>query len=508
MFASLIGRYGSRLLHVSALLFSALYFGGISLYLSSHRLMWADEFTGFFVMTDPSWRHAYQSWSRAADSGGPLFYLLGHSLVSVFGPHPYVLRLFSAACLWMAAVLWFEVLRRKLSTLPALTACGLVWLCNSLFVDHLGQVRYYGLLVLATAVAAILMIWVEDHAPRAIVCFLLMYAGSSFLITSHMLGVVFSSFVVAAMLFSRLPRTKKAAAIAGALASWSLILLFRTAIHAGSAAYTWVQMPHATDLLRYYLHTPFYVSSHPVLSNLVNTLLALLIVCGAFLAKRKLTRNGPGDSGRRLMLIFSALLLCLPLGMFVLSHAYKPVWVGRYLMPYGLGVAGMCAGALWFAGDQLSKKTYHLRKRAFAVGACFLIIALHMLTLREQRLIPYANIRPYLAASVRLPLVLQDADPFLESRYYAASEGSNLYFVLSRREHGTLNAVLESDYQPGLMYDDDFFLAHQKFLYLDIPWARGPFLERWKAQHPDWRIRRVGDLPYQGTSAPLLEVNQ
>ena len=498
-----------------ALLLSAAYFIVLSVYLSNHRLMWGDEFIGWFLITDPSWRHALDSWNQAVDSGGPLFYVVGRALVAVFGPHPVVLRLFSAGCLWLAAVLWFDLLRRKFSAAPALFVCALVWLGDWWYVYFLGEVRFYGLLVLAVAVAAVATVWIADRKPRPAVCFLLMFGAGSLLITSHMLGVVYGAFFVATLVVSRLPWRERAAAIAGMMASWSLILLFRTALKAGAAAYLWVSMPHAMDLVRFHLHTPVYSAAHPTLSVVVSALLAVLLVTGAVLALgsrtealRSRKEDVKADAGRRLLLILCGLLMLLPEGLYLLSHLYKPVWVGRYMMPYDLGLAGCCCGAVWIIGRQGWYVRLPWPRFALAAVAVVAVLLVHVSNLRQQPFLLHASIDPYLSLHASLPLVLQDPDLFLQSRYYGGASGSQVYFVLPKLEYSTFDAVLRRGYQPGLIYDRDFFPAHPAFLYLDIPKAHVYFFEREHALHPGWRIQRVGTLPYYGAATPLLKVEQ
>ena len=303
-----------------ALLLSAAYFALLCVYFSDHRLMWGDEFIGWFLITDPSWRHALGSWNQAADSGGPLFYLVGRGLVFVFGYHPLVLRLCSALCLWLAAVLWFDLLRRKFSTAPALFSCALIWLCDWWYVYYLGEVRFYGQLVLAVTVAAVAMIWLEDRKPQPAMCFALMFAAGVLLIGSHMLGVVYGACFAAALTLSRLPLWKRIAAMGGTACSWLLILLFRTALRTGANAYTWVSMPHVMDLVRFHLHTPVYLAVFPRASALINLLLGGIALAGGVIALRKHKRPTETDDGRRLLLIFSVVLLLLPMGLFVLSH--------------------------------------------------------------------------------------------------------------------------------------------------------------------------------------------
>jgi hypothetical protein len=66
-----------RVLTIVALITSAAYFAFVRLYLSAHRMMWADEFDAWNILVDPSWRHAFASLNHGAGSGPPLFYAIG-----------------------------------------------------------------------------------------------------------------------------------------------------------------------------------------------------------------------------------------------------------------------------------------------------------------------------------------------------------------------------------------------------------------------------------------------
>jgi hypothetical protein len=490
----------------AALLLSATYIALLCIYFSNRRLMWGDEFIGWFLITDPSWRHALGSWNQAADSGGPLFYLIGRSLVFVGGPHPVVLRLFSAGCLWLSSALWFDLLRRKFSPAPALLSCALIWLCDYWYLYYLGEVRFYGQLVLAVTIAAVAMVWIEDRKPRPAICFAAMFVAGSLLIGSHMLGVVYGACFVTALTLSRLPWRKRVGAIGGTVGSWSLILLFRTALKMGADAYTWVSMPHVSDLVRFHLHTPVYLESISTLSTVINLLLGAIVLTGAVLAFRKQATAPAVDPGRRLLLIFSGVLLLLPTGFFVVSHLYKPIWVGRYMMPYDLGLAGCLCGALWIIGLQ-PWSSWMVRKPMFA-AACIVVLILHVCSVRQQPSMPRSDIEPYLSSNTSLPLVLQDPDLFMQARWYGGNEGSQVYFVLPQLEYTTFDAVLKRGYQPGLAYDKDFFPAHPVFLYLDIPKAHAYFFEREQAMHPAWHVTHAGSLLYYGAVTPLLKVEQ
>lgn len=86
-----------RMFSIAVLIASAGYIAFVSLYLSAHRMMWADELNAWNLLADPSWRHAFHSLNGGADSGTPLFYVIGRCLLAITGPHPVVMR-FCSAC--------------------------------------------------------------------------------------------------------------------------------------------------------------------------------------------------------------------------------------------------------------------------------------------------------------------------------------------------------------------------------------------------------------------------
>jgi hypothetical protein len=310
-----------------------------------------------------------------------------------------------------------------------------------------------------------------------------------------------------AILISRMPRRQRVASALGVLCSWSIAILFRTAIKNGSAAFSWVPIPTVMGLMRYYLHSPIYVIAHPTVSDVVNVALLALIASGLILALRRYSQSWSDDDGRRLLVIICGLLMLLPVGVFVESHLYKAVWVHRYLMPYGLGVAGSCAGALWLLEEQLPDR-YSTWKRVAVVVAIVAILGTHLLTLSEQEVRPRSALEPYLSLGSKLPLVLEDGNLFFQTHYYDSAHASNIVFLLNPIDHGTLAHVKESGYQKDLVYEDDFLAAHPHFLYVDIPWAHSVVLERLSASHPELKVEQIGQLPYMGTLVPLLDIQR
>ena len=327
-------------------LFTA-YFLSLCIYLSNHRMMWADEFDGWNLITDSSFHHMIGSWNLGADGGGLLFYELGRLIVSVTGTDVLAIRLFSATCLWAAAVLWWRMLRQSFSGFPALISVLLVWLCDPIFLYQIAEARFYGLLILCTAIAVNAIFWIEARQPSGYINFLLCFFANSLLVLSHYLGLIYSAIVVMALLFSKLSVKKRLAAFGGTLSSWLLFLVYLRPIRSGASNFTWIPMPTVANTLRYYFHVP-------TVERFFNLSVFIFVVsCVVFCLKRSprlLLERGP----RTILLLISAFFLLIPVGVYVISHLYHSLSAARYMMPYSLGFCCMFACALWILEQQAS----------------------------------------------------------------------------------------------------------------------------------------------------------
>jgi hypothetical protein len=167
-------------------------------------------------------------WARGADGGSLFFYSIGRLILSVTGYHVLVMRLFSAFCLWGAAVLWWRMLQRRFSSFPALIAVLLIWLCDWNFVNQIAEVRFYGLLVLSVTLAVNAIVWIEDQQPSYRVTGLICFLTNGLLVLSHYLGLIYSAILVTALIFSQLPIHRRLAAIGGVVGSWLFFLIYIT----------------------------------------------------------------------------------------------------------------------------------------------------------------------------------------------------------------------------------------------------------------------------------------
>jgi hypothetical protein len=489
------------LLQAGLPLLSAVYFVALSTYFSEHRMMWSDEFDGWNLLTDPSWRHLIQSWIAGADDALPLFYAACRSILAVFGAHPLAIRLFSAFCIWSAGVIWWSVLRQFFSNLPALAAVLLIWLCNWTFVYHLAEVRFYGLLILATSIAIKAAIWVEDRQPSRCVIFLIYFLSNGLLVSAHMLGLVYSTVILLAVIFSRSSVQRRILALSGILSSWLLLLAYMSALKSGAAYLNWILLPGPRDLFRFYFHSP-------TPQRVVNALLLLFILASFIFCLRESSDWLLENRARFLLLLISVFLMLIPLGFYIVSHIYKPLFADRYMMPYCLGFSCFFACALWLVERQDTFRIHPAYKPAAYVGLFCLILVLHVQNLKQQPTRPFSNIQSLTELNSPLPIVVMNANAFFQLKYYGGTPAKNVVYLLpdyseGQNESQAMFAISKQGYQPSMFRDSTFLEQHPRFLYPDFPEDRN-FYERAIAPNPQWKTRDLGPIQVNGLPIRLL----
>lgn len=457
-------RPGPRL--VFLLVVSAAYFAAVCVYISNRRMMWADEFLAWNLLSDSSWRHALQSWNMAADSGPPLFYIIGRAILAVTGLHPLAIRLYSAACLWLAAVLWTNMLRRYFPTAIAVAAVALTFLGNPEYVEQYAQVRFYGQMILGVSVATYAALWLEDNEPTPRLCFLVSFLAGAFLVTSHMLGVVYSAAILFAQCVVTLRGQKRFATIAGTLLSWTTILLFLPAVKAGANADNWMPMPGIMALVHCYANRPLVFHHVRGLSVLLNVAFWSTTAVIVWSLGRRLKSLQP--PGFRLLFHIALLFVLAPVGFAIISHLYKPLWVGRYILPYGLGVSFFIAAA----GLSLTTRIPALTPARLGALSTVPLAALAFVAFKEQALYPVSTLEPALRLAQFMPVALQDDDIVREAHFYAPARSQNIFYVMPSPEPGKTSnnlAAVAQGYDRAFVFERPFLQQHAQFLYIPSP---------------------------------------
>src|SRR6185312_8790430 len=100
-------------------IFFAIYFP-LTAFLASHKLMWDDEFFTLYISRPRSLNEILKALATGADQHPPLFYLLVHQIMAVFGPSHLTLRLAAIFGYGLFCICLFFLLRNRTSTLWAM----------------------------------------------------------------------------------------------------------------------------------------------------------------------------------------------------------------------------------------------------------------------------------------------------------------------------------------------------------------------------------------------------
>ena len=301
------------------------------------RILWEDEMLGWMLLHDPSWHHFLAAWNQGADGGGFAFYFLGRAWFHIFGASNLSFRLISATCFAGSFCVAWQASRRYYAITPTAIALFTTWFLCPPMVMHMVEGRFYGLLVLATALAtSIALRLCETPTPKH-----WMYAGAflanCLITTTHILGVVYSGFLlVAVVVHDVVGRQFRPLIYVAVACSWLLLLPERQAILASSAVgkpWFWTYPP---DLIR-------FVGAFCGFSNAIAFVLLGLVGVLFYTAYRSLglvaiVRKGYAD--RRLVYWIPGSLFCVPLLLGTQAHIHgTSLFINRYLLPVNIGLA-------------------------------------------------------------------------------------------------------------------------------------------------------------------------
>ena len=490
-----------------------LYLVVVSLVMSPRRMMWDDEFVAWHLLADPTWAHAAHNWLRGADGGGPLFYILDRLVYEAFGADPTRVRFAAVICTAAAMLLWGRMLARYVPLAAAAIAVGLCWMSSSGFLFHLYEVRFYGQLVLGVAMAAAAMLWIERRQPPLAACFVISWFTGAFLITTHMLGIIYSGLMMLMWFFSDQPMRRRVTAVLGSFTGWATLLLYLRTIRSDASILTWVRMPNVSGVIRFLFHTPVMFLPALRFSVAVNAVLlgfaavgASVVVRGARFGLRE--RAVPAtERGRSLFLAIGAVLAITPLVFYVVSHLYQPIFAERYLLPYLLGLSALVALGM-------ARITAGWSRQQAAAGtavAALLLVALQIADLRVAATYePFTNLQPLLQIPAgNLPVVL-DQQPLLDQAHFYGGATGARYWCMSppwMKPAGSPPEALSWGYEPFMPAAADFLAATPHFYLIKTRMLREQHLDA-VLTDPAWTSRQVGTVMVDGEPEPMYELER
>ncbi len=319
--------------------------------LSRGRIFWEDETLGWMLLHDPSWQHMVQAWRTGADGGGFFFYLTGRGWFRLFGSTDLSFRLYSSTCFGLAFMATWTAARRFYPTGIVALALLNTWFFSPPFTMHMREGRFYGLLILSVSLAFWLALVLADTPePTPKKFYLLTFLTHGLLTTSHLLGVVFSVFLLGStVVLDRLDlshpkkRSRPLLYVSGAL-SWLLLIPERANIIASADVgkpHFWTRPPNGWDVLG------VYTASSPEI-----TLVFLVLLClvgGGLIWK---AHSGGGNllraayRQRQPIYIVTGALLLVPAAFLLEGLVSAWLFNNRYLLPLTVAVVYVSAEGL------------------------------------------------------------------------------------------------------------------------------------------------------------------
>ncbi len=314
--------------------------------LSRGRIFWEDETLGWMLLHDPSWRHMVEVWKAGADGGGFLFYLTGRGWFALFGSANLSFRLYSSTCFGLAFAVTWAAARRFYGTGVVAFALFNTWFYSPPFTMHMREGRFYGLFILSVSLAVWLaLVLAETPEPTPPKFYALLFCAHALVTTSHLLGIVYSAFLLAAtVVLDRLgQRWRPRLYLCGAL-SWLLLVPERANILASANVgkpHFWTRPPNGWDVLGVYTASSAEIT-------LVLLGLICLVSCGAVWSLRKGQANPfrAAYRERRPVYIAAGALLLVPVAFLLEGLVSTWLFNNRYLLPVTVGVVYLTAEGL------------------------------------------------------------------------------------------------------------------------------------------------------------------
>lgn len=470
----------------------------LTAYISHRRMFWADEFLGWFIISDPSWRHAMQSWNLAIDSGGLVYEFLARGILSVTGVYPDVMRYFGALCLAAATLGWTSFLRRRFGLWPGVLSVAAIWFCSPVVMFHVAETRFY-LPYLAGATACFLWaVHVEEKQPPAWQAFVGSFVIAALLAGTHLLGYGWILLPVLARLCLLRLRPASIASSMGFVMSATVFIPERAIFKLSNNLTTWwLPRPTWRDVVHFYLELD-YTRHTPVV------LLVLLLLMIAAMAYG--ISSGRALNAREKFLVLLLLLFALmPVGFALVSQVVTPVFTSRYLIPSVIGMSGLMAWSLSELQSPLRKVLGGPLLTTLTTVTLVLIVSVHALTLRQvtKDYYKFSDLDPLLSLQGTEPVLLQDLVMNEQIHLYHPEQASRFVF-LTLTGQAFDPAVLQG-YWNFARHEDEFFAQNRRILFIQSFYTSHDKLDRW-LQDPGWTVRRLGTLRLRNDSGTLYEM--
>jgi hypothetical protein len=485
---------------------------------SLHKQAWADEVFTWKDLSDPSLWHLYYAVQHGADGGMPLFYTTAWLWARAFGTAVLTLRLYSCVTMCAALLVTWRTLRRFYGTWA--TAFGILtfWGTSGLVLDENAEARFYGLFLLTVALALNVCARLIVQPSPKLRLLALSLVSQSALVLSHVLGIIYGGLILLGLILSDAAQRRFRPRIyLFHAAGWLSLLVWLPSIRASMAVgkpHGWIGKPELEYLFPAYLFAPFeqwfvFLERHSggarwkmvhhaaEFAMLIALAVILLLGLRKVLAAEQRTCPDPGSA----LLLIGYLLLSAPLILFVLSYLVTPIFLARYMLPSGIGLAIVLADFADARGSDSPASS-----RLVWVGAATFLAILPVLS--SLVMPPLRSSKQFLdvqrldhTVPANIAVVTDWADDFAKLMRYPHSPHSHYYFLLDwpaalagPKPDVTSYHLLSFNrdvgyYSPSIQDSHAFLCSHTDFLVLDT------HLIGQDADGPTWFDQRVREAP-------------
>jgi hypothetical protein len=342
------------------------------------------------------------------------------------------------------------------------------------------------------------------------------------LVLTHILGLIYSGLILAALILFDSAKGRLRWKLYGAYtAGWLALLVWLPAIRRSMAAgkpHGWIAMPSVTDLRTSYLFADsspwlkFFKLHSLELGFHIVSRTAELVIYGSLAVVFLFALRSVAKSGWRIvtdrrcaLLLVAFYLLAVPVVLFVLSHLVTPVFVPRYLLPSGIGLAIVLTA---FAEELTSYAQAYGRRLLRPIGVAIVFFLMTLPVLTVPALGPASTYRGYLDVSRLEQLIPPDGtvvagwqEDFAKlmrlathpAQYYflldwPAAVAGPRSFVL---DYHLMQAYRNVGYYSNNIQDSHSFLcSHTDFWVLDAPntgaMQMGSSLDTIEMAKPNW----------------------
>jgi hypothetical protein len=465
---------------------------------SAHKQAWMDEIFTWKEVSDRSLWHLYYAIQHGADGGQPLFYTTAWLWAKAFGTGVLTLRLYSSVAVCGALLVTWRTIRRCYGVWA--TAFGVLafWGTSGVLLEQNVEARFYGLYILAVAITVDLYTRLVARPEPTRVLLVLAFFSQAALVSTHVLGLIYSGLILLALiLFDAAKGRLRWKLYLVYAAGWLALLVWIPAIRSSMVAgkpHGWIAMPTVTDLRTAYL----FADSLPwlrlfkrhslevgfqIVSRTAEFVIYVPLAVVFFLGLRRIIRSGWRviSDPKSALLMLAYVLLSVPVVLFVLSHLITPVFVPRYFLPSGIGLAIVLAAS----ADALSPDSQVHSRLVWVAIIVFLMISPVLTVLAVGPITlswTYMDVRrleQFVPPNV--PVVAAWQQDFVKFMRYSKNPNVEYYYLLDWPaalvgprafvlDYHLMQAYRDNGYYAKWIQDSHYFLcSHPDFVVLDAP---------------------------------------